>query len=145
METNYITIKTFGNAVEAELFRIELKSVDIESIISDDYMISTNPFLAFALGGVKVKIAETDIKNVQELFPNLDEIEEYSGTIHEELYKDIKEWFYHKSIRNIFLISISYILIALMVTFTFKFQSKVYTENINHHKVNSNSHLPIKK
>jgi|WetSurMetagenome_2_1015567.scaffolds.fasta_scaffold39812_3 hypothetical protein len=45
MEPKYITIKTFGNAIDAELFRIELKSIDIESIIVDDFMVSTNPFL----------------------------------------------------------------------------------------------------
>jgi hypothetical protein len=136
MEHTYITIKTFGNAIDAELFRIELLSVDIESIIADDYMVSTNPFLALAIGGVKVKVKEEDVIKIMELMPELNLVPEYKGTIHEKLYLLIKEWYYNKSIRNILVISVSYILIAVLLTFTC--ETKLHTQTTIHKNINYN-------
>ena len=143
MVTNYITIKTFGSSIEAELFRIELKSFGIESVMFDDQLISINPFLALALGGVKVKIADTDLMKVQELFPDLNEYPEYKGTIHEEMYKSVLQWFHHKSIRNALIISLSYLFLASMLTFTCEYKTAV-TETVKKIPYQKN-HLPGNK
>ena len=53
----YQTIKTFDNAMDAHLFRIELEVNDFEIRIIDEHIVTTVPFYSNAVGGIKVQIA----------------------------------------------------------------------------------------
>jgi predicted RNA-binding Zn-ribbon protein involved in translation (DUF1610 family) len=53
----YQTIKTFDNAMDAHLFRIELEANDFETRIIDEHIVTTVPFYSNAVGGIKVQIA----------------------------------------------------------------------------------------
>ena len=53
----YQTIKTFDNAMDAHLFRIELETNDFEIRIIDEHIVTTVPFYSNAVGGIKVQIA----------------------------------------------------------------------------------------
>lgn len=55
-----VTIKTYDNAPEAYLLKTKLKSLEIESYIFDEQMISLNPIMGVAIGGIKLKVNEFD-------------------------------------------------------------------------------------
>lgn len=54
------TIKTFDNAPEAHVFRIKLENSGIDSYIFDEETITLDPLMTIALGGIKLKVDETD-------------------------------------------------------------------------------------
>lgn len=52
------TIATFMHSHEAHLLRIRLESVEIPAVVQDDYTVSAVPFLANAIGGVRVQVPD---------------------------------------------------------------------------------------
>jgi len=54
------TIRTFDNAPEAHVFRIKLENSGINSYIFDEETITLDPLMTVALGGIKLKVDQTD-------------------------------------------------------------------------------------
>ena len=55
-----ITLKVFDSPIEAHILRSKLESEDIESFVFDEHSVGINMLYAQAIGGVKLKIRETD-------------------------------------------------------------------------------------
>ena len=45
---DFVTVKTFSNVMDAELFRIFLLSHDIDAFVFDDNIVTMNGFLSYA-------------------------------------------------------------------------------------------------
>ncbi len=56
------TIKTFDNAPEAHVFRIKLENSGIDSFLFDEEMITIDPMMNVALGGIKLKVNQKDFE-----------------------------------------------------------------------------------
>ena len=55
-----ITIARFNNPMEAHLAKTKLESEGIEAYIADEHMVSINPGLDIAFGGVKLQVKKSD-------------------------------------------------------------------------------------
>ncbi len=64
---NLITLKTFDNPVEAHLFRTVLENEGIPCEIFDELMVGLNPLYNITVGGVKLKIRESDLEAALEI------------------------------------------------------------------------------
>ena len=70
---NLITIKSFDNAIEAHNLRNRLEVEGIEAFIYDEHLIGLNPLYSNAIGGVKVKITDSDIEKASLVLKAIDE------------------------------------------------------------------------
>ena len=61
------TVLTVWLPHEAHLAKAKLLSEGIECFVADDNLVSINPFYANAIGGVKLKVWEGDVKEALEL------------------------------------------------------------------------------
>lgn len=57
-----VTLSRYGNAIEAHLARTKLESQGVLAFVFDEHTISLNPIYDIALGGVRVKIKNSDLK-----------------------------------------------------------------------------------
>ena len=55
------TIKTFDDSVEAHLMQSRLENEGIQSFVFDDNIIGVNPLFNITVGGIKLKVDETDV------------------------------------------------------------------------------------
>lgn len=62
-----ITLKTFDNGPEAHIVKSKLESEGINSFLFDENMVSLNPLYNITVGGIKLKINETDLERAQEI------------------------------------------------------------------------------
>lgn len=69
MDNSYIVCKTYSHQHQAEMDLNKLKNEGIKAYLSDKNMGSFS-FLGAATGGVKMHVAEKDIKRVQEVLSN---------------------------------------------------------------------------
>lgn len=60
-----VTIRRYGNSVEAELARATLASSGVTAFVVDSA--SFNPLLTDAVGGVRLDVAERDVRNAEEV------------------------------------------------------------------------------
>jgi hypothetical protein len=67
-----ITIKTFENAVEAHLLRLKLENEGIQCFLVDENTVSLNPLFNIAIGGIKLRIDESDEAKAQELIAEME-------------------------------------------------------------------------
>lgn len=56
-----VTLKSFDNAIDAHLLRIELENEGIECFIYDEHLVTMNPLFSNAVGGIKVKVFRKDL------------------------------------------------------------------------------------
>jgi hypothetical protein len=66
-ETNWQTIKTFANVIEAEIAKSLLDSEGIESFVRDAHTVSINMLYSNALGGIRLDVKATDAERAIEL------------------------------------------------------------------------------
>lgn len=64
---NLITLKTFDNPMEAHLFRTVLENEGIPCEIFDELMVGLNPLYNITVGGVKLKIRDSDLEAAMEI------------------------------------------------------------------------------
>jgi hypothetical protein len=57
-----VTIKSYRDGVDAELARARLEGAGISSVIADKYLASIQWLYSRAIGGIKVKVDETDVE-----------------------------------------------------------------------------------
>ncbi len=67
-----ITIKTFENAVEAHLLRLKLENEGIQCFLVDENTVSLNPLFNIAIGGIKLRIDESDETKAKELIAEME-------------------------------------------------------------------------
>lgn len=60
-------LKTFDNMIDARLFASKLESEEIQTYLENENTITLDPLLSNALGGVRLKVAESDFLVAQKL------------------------------------------------------------------------------
>lgn len=59
-EDDLVTVAKFGNPIDAHLAKTKLDSENISSYVFDENMISMNPTLDLALGGIRLKVKKSE-------------------------------------------------------------------------------------
>lgn len=67
-----VIVASYTRPVEAHLARGRLEAEGIQAFVLDEQAITVNPFLAPALGGVKVAVAAADASRAREILGNPD-------------------------------------------------------------------------
>lgn len=67
MSDELVTIATFSRPMEAHLTRMRLESEGIECFIGDEYTVAANWLFSNAVGGVKLKVRESDAQEAAEI------------------------------------------------------------------------------
>jgi hypothetical protein len=62
-----VTVLKFGNSIEANLAKTKLDSQRIASYVFDENMISLNPTLDLALGGVRLKVKKSELQKASRI------------------------------------------------------------------------------
>lgn len=70
MEDKIITFESYYDPMLAEIIRGRLESNGIECFIADSNTIGTNPLFNNAIGGVKIKIFESDLEKCKQILAN---------------------------------------------------------------------------
>jgi hypothetical protein len=60
-----LTVKVFDNAIEAHLWKTKLENEGILCFLFDENVVSTHPFYANAVGGIKLMIRATDAEQAK--------------------------------------------------------------------------------
>ena len=60
-----VTLSSFESGFQANLFKAKLADEGIESYVFDENVITLNPFYNLALGGIRVKVKNTDLQRAQ--------------------------------------------------------------------------------
>jgi hypothetical protein len=58
VSSDWVTVATFSQPVEAHLARTKLESEGVECVVSDEYLVRVNWLLSNAVGGVKLRVPE---------------------------------------------------------------------------------------
>lgn len=66
-----ITLKTFDNSFEAHLLKTKLESEDIRVFLFDENLVSINPLYNVTLGGIKLKVDESQWNKAGEILTEL--------------------------------------------------------------------------
>ena len=72
MSNKIITLKTFTHPTEAYPMMSKLEDEGIKCFLDGENTVSANPLLSNAVGGIKLKISETDIKKAMEIFNEIE-------------------------------------------------------------------------
>lgn len=62
-----ITLMTFDNSPQAHLFRGILAENNIDSYISDEFIVTLNPLYSNLMGGIKLQVNSLDFEKAQKL------------------------------------------------------------------------------
>ncbi|HCQ30035.1 MAG TPA: DUF2007 domain-containing protein [Flavobacteriales bacterium] len=57
-----ITIKTFDNPIDAHVMKSKLESEGVKCFLFDENVVGLNPVYNIAVGGIKLKILESDLE-----------------------------------------------------------------------------------
>ena len=66
-----VTVKTFNTELDARIFMLRLEGEGIECFLFDDNIVGVNPLFNIAVGGVKIKVKQTDVTLVQEIIQDI--------------------------------------------------------------------------
>jgi hypothetical protein len=67
MSSNWITVASFSQPVEAHLARTRLEAEGITCVVSDEYLVRVDWYLSNAVGGVKLRVPASDAPRAREL------------------------------------------------------------------------------
>lgn len=67
MTEELVTVGTYSTAFEANLVKAKLAASDVEAFLADDNMVSVNPLLTNLLGGVKVRVPESQAADARRI------------------------------------------------------------------------------
>jgi DNA-directed RNA polymerase subunit RPC12/RpoP len=68
----YVTLKTCDTAIEAHILRNRLESDDILCHILDEHIVTLNPLLNFAVGGIRLQVFEKDLTKARSILNEID-------------------------------------------------------------------------
>lgn len=66
-KTELVTVAEFGHSIEAQLARTKLQSQKIKAYVLDENFISLMPVYDIALGGVKLKVKDSDLERAAKI------------------------------------------------------------------------------
>lgn len=69
---NLVTVKTFDNLTEAHILKTKLESEGIRCYMFDENIVALNPFYNIPVGGIKVKIAASDVLHAEAILSQLE-------------------------------------------------------------------------
>jgi hypothetical protein len=64
---NWITIRIFNLPIDAAVIRAKLEAEGIECFLENEIITQVNPLFSNAVGGVKLKVKESDVKDAIEI------------------------------------------------------------------------------
>ena len=67
-----ITIKTFDNSIDAHILMAKFESEGIQSYLFDENIVTIYPLYNFTVGGIKLKINETDLEKAKIILGELE-------------------------------------------------------------------------
>jgi len=67
-----ITARIFDNPIDAHLLKTKLESEGAQCFLHDEHMVTLDPSIRNTSGGIKLKIAESDIEKVQKLLKEIE-------------------------------------------------------------------------
>jgi len=68
-----VTIKTFENSVSAHILKSKLESEGIKCFIFDENMITNNMIYNISVGGIKLKIDDTDLTKANKIITKIED------------------------------------------------------------------------
>lgn len=68
-----VTIRTFDNYFSANILLTKLRDAGIQCYLKDEYLVTIDPFLANAVGGIKLVINKEDFDEVFALLQQFDD------------------------------------------------------------------------
>lgn len=63
----WVTVAAFSLATEAHLARLKLEAEDVDCVLVDEHLISTNWLLSPAIGGIKLQVPEDQLARAREV------------------------------------------------------------------------------
>lgn len=69
-----VTVKVFDNSIEAHIWKSRFENEGIKCYLFDENMVSLNLLFNVMVGGIKLKINETDIERANELIKEIDNL-----------------------------------------------------------------------
>jgi len=67
MSEKLVTVTAFSLAIEADFARTRLESEGIECVVADEHTVTMNWLYSNAVGGVKLKVWESDLQRAREI------------------------------------------------------------------------------
>lgn len=68
----FLTVRTFDTAAEAHLLKTKLESEEIPCILFDEHLVNLNPLYSVAVGGIKLKVRESDWERANDLLAEIE-------------------------------------------------------------------------
>lgn len=69
---NFVPVNYYVNYIDAHIAKGQLEDEGIECWLKDENMVTINPFLTNAVGGIKLMVAEQDLERTKELLQLID-------------------------------------------------------------------------
>jgi hypothetical protein len=69
---NFIQIRAYDNYISAHIVLGRLQDAGINCHLKDEYTITIDPLLSPALGGIKIMVAEPQVKRALDILENTD-------------------------------------------------------------------------
>jgi hypothetical protein len=79
MSEKLVTVAAFSLAIEADLARTKLESEGIECFVADEHTVTMNWLYSHAIGGVKLKVWQSDLQRAKEILGRRSATEEGQG------------------------------------------------------------------
>lgn len=70
---DFITVRSFDNAIGAHILKARLEGEGLQCHIFDENVMTIDPILNIAIGGIKVKVHENDVPRAKEILAEIDE------------------------------------------------------------------------
>ena len=70
---NLITVKTFDHYTDVHILKSKIESEGIKCFIFDEHTVTNGPIYTWAIGGIKLKVKEEDVKKVQLILGEINE------------------------------------------------------------------------
>lgn len=67
-----VTVRTFSNSFSANLLLTKLRNGGVECYLKDEYTVTMDPLLTYAVGGIKLVVKKEDAPEVFELLKEFD-------------------------------------------------------------------------
>jgi hypothetical protein len=71
MAERLVTIATFSQPTEAHIFKGRLEAEGIPCFLGDEHIIAAQPFYSVAVGGVKLRVTESDEQEAREMLARI--------------------------------------------------------------------------
>lgn len=69
---NFIQIRAYDNYISAHIVLARLQDAGINCHLKDEYTITIDPLLSPALGGIKIMVAEPQVRRALEILEDTD-------------------------------------------------------------------------